>query len=193
MSDVKLYEAIAIGVSAGGLSALEKILPKLDKYIPMPVFIVQHISPDSDNYLPKHFDARSFVTVKEGEDKEKATPGTVYFAPPNYHLMVEYERTISLSTEGRVNYSRPSIDVLFDTAADAYGNKLIGVILTGANSDGALGLKKIKKFGGLTIVQSPETAEADAMPKAAIEAVEVDHILPLDEIGDFLNTLAMSK
>lgn len=193
MSDTKLYEAIVIGVSAGGLLALEKILPRLDKAIPMPVFVVQHISADSDNYLPRHFDARSFVTVKEGEDKEKVVPGTVYFAPPNYHLMVEFERTLSLSIEERVNFSRPSVDVLFETAAEAYGDKLIGVILTGANSDGAQGLKKIQQLGGLTIVQSPETAESDAMPKAAIKAANVDHVLPLNKIGDFINLLAMGE
>ena len=193
MSDTKLYEAIVIGVSAGGLLALEKIIPRFDKAIPIPVFVVQHISADSDNYLPRHFDARSFVTVKEGEDKEKVVPGTVYFAPPNYHLMVEFERILSLSIEERVNFSRPSVDVLFETAAEAYGDKLIGVILTGANSDGAQGLKKIHQLGGLTIVQSPETAEADAMPKAAIKAVDVDHVLPLNKIGDFINLLAMGE
>lgn len=193
MTDPKLYEAVVIGVSAGGLSALDKILPRLDKHIPVPVFVVQHLSPDSDNYLPRHFNARSLVTIKEGEDKEMAVPGTVYFAPPNYHLMLEFERTMSLSIDARVNFSRPSVDVLFETAAETYGDKLIGIILTGANSDGSMGLKKIQLFGGLTIVQSPETAKADAMPKAAIKAVAVDYVLPLDEIGDFINMLVMSK
>lgn len=193
MSDTKTYEAVVIGVSAGGLAALEKVLPKLDKDFPMPVIVVQHISPDSDNYLPMHFDRRCFVTVHEAEDKDVLQAGNVYFAPPNYHLMVELERTLALSVGEKVNFSRPSVDVLFETAAEAYGDKLIGIILTGANSDGAMGLKKVKDFGGLTIVQDPETAEADAMPKSAIDAVEVDHILPLNKIGHILNELGMKE
>lgn len=193
MVDMKLYDAVVIGVSAGGLAALEKILPKLDKSIPVPVLIVQHVSPGSDNYMPKHFDSRSKVTVKEAEDKEVPVHGTVYFAPPNYHLLVEFERTLALSVEERVNFSRPSVDVLFETAAEAYRDKLIGVVLTGANSDGANGLARIKRLGGLTIVQSPETAEADAMPLAALEAVEADHVLPLGEIGYFINSLLMGE
>ncbi len=193
MFEVKQYDAVVIGVSAGGLAALGEILPQLDKRIPVPIFIVQHVSPDSDNFMPTHFDSHCHVSVKEGEDKEPPEKGTVYFAPPNYHLLVELEKTLALSVEERVNYSRPSVDVLFDTAAEAYGDKLIGIILTGANSDGALGLRKIKQFGGLTIVQSPETAEADSMPRAAIEATDVDHLLPLSEIGVFLNSLLMDK
>ena len=113
----------------------------------------------------------------------------IYFAPPNYHLLVEYNQAIALSTEERVNFSRPSIDVLFETAADAYLDELVGVVLTGANSDGAAGMARIKQFGGLAVVQSPETAEAEAMPRAAIEAADVDYILPLNEIGCFLNSL----
>lgn len=189
MAQVGRYDAVVIGVSAGGLAALEKILPKLDETLPVPVLIVQHISPGSDNYMPLHFDRRCRVAVKEAEDKEEPQPGTVYFAPPNYHLLVELERSLALSTEERVNYSRPSIDVLFETAAEAFRERLIGIILTGANNDGARGLAKIKRFGGLTVVQSPETAEADAMPLAALEAVEADHVIPLSDIGYFINSL----
>lgn len=189
MDGVHLYDAVVIGVSTGGFQALEKILPRLHSEIPAPVFIVQHVSPDSNNYMTEHFSRRCRVRVKEAEDKETPAHGTIYFAPPDYHLMVEYCRTLALSADERVNFSRPSVDVLFETAAEAYGEKLIGIVLTGANSDGAAGLVKIKKMGGLTIVQSPETAEASAMPRAALAAVKVDHILPLEEIADFINRL----
>jgi len=115
--------------------------------------------------------------------------GTIYFAPANYHLLVEPDKTFSLSTEARVNYSRPSIDVLFESAADTYMDRLVGIILTGANSDGTNGAARIKELGGLIIAQDPETAEADAMPMSVVKHVQVDHILALNRIGDFINSL----
>ena len=189
MERLKQFEAVVIGVSAGGLAALEAILPVLEESFLMPVLVVQHLSPDSESYLPLHLDVRCVLHVKEAEDKEPLRPGTVYIAPPNYHLMVEADKTIALSAEERVNFSRPSVDVLFETAAEVFCHRLVGLILTGANSDGAAGLVKIKQFGGVAIVQAPETAVADAMPKAAIKAVDVDHVLPLDRIGPFLQVL----
>lgn len=189
MSTSRHYRAVVIGVSAGGLAALDKILPALGRTFSLPVLVVQHVSPTSENYLPIHFSQRCLLEVKEAEDKEQIEGGVIYFAPPNYHLLVEYNQAIALSTEERVNFSRPSIDVLFETAADAYLDELVGVVLTGANSDGAAGMARIKQFGGLAVVQSPETAEAEAMPRAAIEAADVDYILPLNEIGCFLNSL----
>ena len=183
------FKAIVIGASVGGMLALEKVLTKLSAEIPVPVFVVQHLSPDVGSYLKQHLARKSKLTVSEAEDKGVPAPGHVYLAPPNYHLLIEHDRTMSLTVDPKVNYSRPSVDVLFETAAEVYADKLIGVILTGANSDGAKGLAKIKRFGGMAIVQSPETAEADMMPRAAIEASDVDHILQLDEIGGFLNTL----
>lgn len=185
----KKYSAIVIGVSAGGLAALDRILPQLNKDFSIPILVVQHISPDSENYLPQHFSVRCTQIVKEAEDKEPISTGTIYFAAPNYHLMVECDRSIALSIDPKVNFSRPSVDVLFETAADAYCEELVGLVLTGGNFDGARGLAKIKELGGLTIVQSPETAEADAMPLAAIEAVSPDHVLPLNEIAELLNRL----
>jgi two-component system chemotaxis response regulator CheB len=116
-------------------------------------------------------------------------PGMAYLAPPNYHLLLEPDRTFTLTIDERVNYARPSIDVLFETAAEAYKDKLIGIILTGANNDGSKGLKKIKEFGGLAIVQDPETAEVASMPRAAILTSVVDHIIPLEEIAPLLNSL----
>jgi len=187
---MKQFEAVVIGVSAGGLAALEVVLPALGESFPLSVLVVQHLSPDSENYLPQHLDVRCALHAKEAEDKEPLRPGTVYVAPPNYHLMVEADKTIALSTEGRVNFSRPSVDVLFETAAEVFCERLVGVILTGANSDGATGAIKIKQFGGLVVVQDPETAVADAMPRAAIKSVSVDHVLPLDRIGPFLKALA---
>ena len=183
------YEAIVIGVSAGGLGALAEVLPKFDKDMTLPVMIVQHQSQDSDDFLVRYFDHLCRHSVREVEDKMPVESGTIYFAPANYHLLVEPDRTLSLSTEDRVNYSRPSIDVLFESAADTYTDRLVGIILTGANSDGTNGAARIKELGGLIIVQDPETAEAEAMPMSVIKHVRVDHILPLNRIGDFVNSL----
>lgn len=187
------YEAIVVGVSAGGLVALAEVLPKLDKDMTLPVMIVQHQSHDSDDFLVRYFDDLCRHSVKEVEDKMPVESGTIYFAPANYHLLVEPDKTFSLSTEARVNYSRPSIDVLFESAAEVYFDTLIGVIMTGANADGSKGLRKIKKCGGVTIVQAPETAEVDLMPRSAINSVEVDYIVPLDELGAFLNMMIMGR
>lgn len=187
------YKAIVIGVSAGGLDALSIILPALSPNFSLPVLVVQHISPQSDSYLVQHLNEHCALTVKEAEDKEAVCPGVVYLAPPNYHLLVEPEGILSLSMQERVNFARPSIDVLFESAADAWCPSLIGVILTGANEDGSKGLAKIKACGGLAIVQDPTTAFVDRMPKAAIDATAVDYILPLVEISFLLNRLAQDQ
>jgi len=181
------YDAVVIGVSAGGFHALRTVIPALRAGFPTPVLVVQHISPHADDFLARSLDQESRVGVKEAEEKERAQPGWVYIAPPNYHLLVELDGTLSLSIENRINYSRPSIDVLFEAAADAWGAKCIGVVLTGANDDGSRGLLAIKRRGGLAIVQDPATAEVDAMPRAAIARAHPDHILPLEAIGPFLN------
>ncbi|MEZ4525070.1 MAG: chemotaxis protein CheB [Desulfobacterales bacterium] len=186
---MKTYDAVVIGVSAGGMEALPVILEPLPEDFPVPILIVQHISPDSDGYLSRYLDSICPVKVREAGEKDEVRPGTVYLAPANYHLLVEDDRTLSLSVEERVNFARPSVDVLFETASDVFGPRLVGIILTGANRDGSMGLKKIRQNGGLTIVQSPETAFADDMPRAAIAAGPVDHILPLHQIGPFLCTL----
>ncbi len=185
------YDAVVIGVSAGGLTALDAILPAFSGDVHPAVLVVQHVSPDSGDYLATHFEKRCRVPVKEAEDKERIEPGVVYFAPPNYHLLVEPDHTLALSADERVKYSRPSIDVLFASAAEVFQDRLVGVILTGANDDGADGLATIKQYGGLAVVQSPDSAEADCMPKAAIAAVNVDYVAPLDRLGALLNTLAM--
>lgn len=185
-----IYEAVVIGVSAGGIAALEKILPKINPDYPAAIIIVQHMAVGGGNYLVDHFNASCTLPVKEAGDKEKIEAGTIYFAPANYHLLIEPHRSLALSVDKKVNYSRPSIDVLFHSAADAYCRNLIGVILTGANADGSAGLAAVKKRGGLTIVQVPETAEVATMPEAAINACLVDHILSLEQISSLLNNLA---
>ena len=178
-----------IGSSAGGLNALKVLFHGLDYRFNIPLIIVQHISPDSENYLIHILNNIMKLQVKEADEKEQPMPGMAYLAPPNYHLLLEPDRTFTLTIDERVNYARPSIDVLFETAAEAYKEKLVGVILTGANNDGSKGLKKIKEFGGLAIVQDPDTAEVDSMPRSAMQATTVDHIIPLEEIAPFLNSL----
>ncbi|MBN2639056.1 MAG: chemotaxis protein CheB [Bacteroidales bacterium] len=180
------YEAIVIGTSAGGLLTLKKMLPALPADFPCPIIVVQHISPQSDGYFIKMLDDICSLQVKEAVDTEQIKSGTIYFASPDYHLLIERDHTITLTMDEKVNYSRPSIDVLFETAAEAYGEKLIGLVLTGANADGASGLLKIKQYGGCTIVQNPEEAENPVMPEKAIRAVIPDHIADINEIVKIL-------
>ncbi len=177
------YKAVVIGSSAGGFHALKKIIPLLPADFSLPVLIVQHISPTSDNYMAKYLDKLSQVTVKEADEKEELKPGTVYISPPNYHLLVEEDLTISLSTDPKKNYSRPSIDILFETASYAFGDQLIGIILTGANNDGSQGLKMISDSGGLCIVQNPLEAESNCMPSSAIDVAKPQKVLSLSEIA----------
>lgn len=183
------YQAVVIGVSAGGIAALEKILPQIEKECNFSIMVVQHITADGGDYLVEHFSSCCSLSVRGAEDKQIIEPGTIYFAPANYHLLVERQKSLALSVDAKINYSRPSIDVLFETAAEAYGQDLVGVVLTGANADGAAGLAKVKELGGLTVVQSPDTAEVATMPLAAINSTQVDHVLRLNEIGSFLNVL----
>ncbi len=182
MGNQNTYRAIVIGASAGGLQALKKLLPALPADYPCAVLVVQHISPLSDNYMTTMLNAASAIKVKEADEKEKIVLSTVYIAPPDYHMLVETNERISFSADDKVNYSRPSIDVLFETAADTYGKQLIGIVLTGANADGAAGLLAVKNAGGYTIVQDPDDAENPAMPLAAIQLVKPHSILSLDEI-----------
>jgi two-component system chemotaxis response regulator CheB len=187
------YEAIVIGVSAGGMNALGTILPCFPADFALPVIIVQHMDPNSHDYLADHLNRKCNIQVKEAEDKESIINGVAYIAPANYHLLLEEDRTLSLSVDDLVNYSRPSIDVMFETAADVYTKRLVGVVLTGANADGSKGLTKIKTLGGLAVVQDPATAHVDYMPKAAIASTRVDHILPLEEIASLLLKLSNSS
>lgn len=187
------WEAVVIGVSAGGLKALATILAYLPADYSIPVIIVQHLLEGSDSFLVDYLNEQVSIRVKEAMDKETIRPGFVYVAPPGYHLLIEDDRIFSLSIDPKVNYSRPSIDVLFDSAAFVYQEKCLGIILTGANRDGSEGLRHIKMNGGQAIIQDPETAEYNMMPLAAMSAVKADHILALDEIGMYLLKLKPSK
>ncbi len=182
------FEIVVIGASHGGLSALQILLSDLSPEFPLPLVIVQHRKKDGDDGLCEYLKKRSRLPLVEPDDKEKIEPGRVYLAPRDYHLLIE-ESIFALSTESPVGFARPSIDVLFESAADIYRDRIIGVVLTGANRDGAKGLAKIKALGGLAVVQEPESAESRAMPEAAIGATKVDRILPLAEIAPFLNRL----
>lgn len=189
----RTFRAVVMGVSSGGLEALKVLVPGLRPDFGAPVLIVQHLSAQADSYLITRLGEVSGLTVKEAEDKEILQAGVVYLAPPDYHLMVEADGSLTLSVDPKVNFSRPSVDVLFETASDAFADRLVGVILTGASQDGAKGLARIKRRGGMAIVQSPESAQADAMPRAAIKSTSVDHVLPLQEISPFLNKLIGSS
>jgi two-component system chemotaxis response regulator CheB len=180
------YEAVVIGVSAGGIEALKVILAPLPASFPLPITIVQHRDERPDGFLAEYLNRLSGVSVSEAEDKEPLRAGHAYLAPAGYHLLIESDRTFSLSVDPRVNYSCPSIDVLFESAADAFAESLIGIVLTGANADGARGLKAIKARGGLAIVQNPQTAQAAAMPRAALEATAVDYLVDLPQIAPLL-------
>jgi len=186
----KSYDAVVIGGSSGSMEALQKIIPSLNRQLKIAVIVVYHIHPDSGDFMVKYLGQRSELAVRQPIDKEAIEPGVVYIAPPNYHLLVERNRSFALSIDEPVNYSRPSIDVLFQSAADTYTEKLVGIILSGANTDGSLGLKYLKDRGGLAIVQNPETAEMGTMPKGALSAASVDHILDPDGIASFLNQMA---
>jgi len=183
-------KAVAIGVSAGGLKALIKVFSNLPADFPIPIIVTQHLHPLEDSYLAELLGRITLLPVKEARDKEKIEPGNIYIAPPNYHLLMERNETISLSSDEKVNHSRPSIDVMFESAAYVWGSGLIGIILTGANSDGADGIKIIKEFGGLTIAEDPKVSEYPMMPKSAIDTGTVDKILTLSEINEFLINLS---
>ena len=188
-----MIDTVAIGVSAGGLNALSVVLPKLPGDLGLTIVIVQHVHEDSDNYMAEHLDGISAICVQEAAEKSALQPGHAYIAPPGYHLLVEEDRTFSLNADPPVNYARPSVDVFFESAAEVFEDKLVGIILTGANSDGARGLAAIKEAGGLAVVQDPVTAESSMMPSAAIEAIEVDHIFELSEIASFICALDKEK
>lgn len=180
------YELVVIGVSSGGLKALQTVLGGLRREFRSAVAIVQHRDRGSGDLLGELLKAVTFFPVSESEDKEGIMAGHIYLAPPDYHLLVE-DRHFSLSTEEPRWFARPSIDVLFESAAEAYGERLVGVILTGANRDGAQGLAAIAANDGLAVVQDPETAEKPDMPRAALAAVAEARVLPLEEIGPFLS------
>lgn len=179
-------EAIVIGASAGGVEALLNILTPLREGFGLPIVVVLHLPDVRRSHLAEVFARRVALPVLEASDKSRIEAGTLYFATPGYHLSVEQDRSFSLSLEDRVHYSRPAIDYLFESAADAYGPKLAAVLLTGANRDGAHGLAQVKRRGGLTVVQDPDEAQVATMPQAALDIHQPDHILTIRGIGRLL-------
>ena len=159
----------------------------------MPVVVVVHLTPNRPSLLPELFTARCAARVSETEDKLPASPGTIWFAPSNYHTLLEADGTFSLSVDPPVNFSRPSIDVLFESAAEAYGSRLTAVVLTGANDDGARGARSIRQRGGLVVVQDPESAEAKEMPRAAISKANPQIIASLSEIADLISQATQAE
>ena len=182
-SSLPVVDAIVVGASAGGVEALLKIFAPLARGYRLPIITVLHVPDERRSQLAEVFTTRLSIPVKEADDKESLVPGTMYFASPGYHLSIEADQTFSFSQEERVFHSRPSIDILFDSAADVFGPRLAGVLLTGANNDGAQGLARVKQCGGFTVVQDPKTAQARTMPEAALTLHTPDYLLPLHDIG----------
>ncbi len=183
------YKAIVIGGSAGSFQVITKVLSSLPKDFQLPVILSLHRLKHVRHGFVEALSIKSNVPVSEPDDKENIRKGNIYLAPANYHLCVELGNTFSLSTEEMVNNSRPSIDITLETAAYTYKDKLIGILLSGANKDGAFGMKRIHDRGGLTIVQEPSECMIDTMPASALKLTQIDYILKTDQIIKFLTEL----
>jgi two-component system chemotaxis response regulator CheB len=186
-------DAIVIGASAGGVEALSILLPALPADLRVALFIVVHLPRERPSLLAEIFTRKCAVKVREAEDKMRVEPGTVYFAPPDYHLLLDEGPQLALSIDELVHFSRPSIDVLFESAADIYAERLMGIILTGANDDGTAGLAAIHRAGGVTIVQEPESAQVPVMALSALKRTPADFVLPLAEIAALLQALLSAE
>lgn len=182
-------EAIVLGGSTGSIDALSQILPALAADYPIPIAVTLHVPPREPSVLVAVLAGMTAVAVREAGDKDSFAGPGVHVAPPDYHLLIESKRSFALSADEPVHFSRPSIDVLFETAADAFGPAVAGVLLSGASEDGARGLLRIRRAGGATVVQSPETASARTMPDAAIRLEAAEHVLSPADIGRFLASL----
>ncbi|HEY7785651.1 MAG TPA: chemotaxis protein CheB [Pyrinomonadaceae bacterium] len=186
------FEIVVVGTSTGGLKAMQTLLSSLPEDFPLAVVIVQHREAKAEVGLCEYLNRHSNLIVSEPEDKEEILPGRVYLAPSDYHLLIE-KRAFALSTDPPVSFARPSIDVLFESAADEYGKAVIGVILTGVKHDGARGLARIKSRGGFVLIEDPKTATCREMPQAAMDHTPVDRVLPLEEIAPLLQELTVSR
>jgi two-component system, chemotaxis family, protein-glutamate methylesterase/glutaminase len=180
------FAAVVIGGSAGGLEALSRILERLPSDFRLALAVVLHMPSTGPNILVQVLSCHTRLPVREAQDKEPAEPGTIFVAPPGYHLLVDRGPSFALSLDGPVHFSRPSIDVLFESAADEYGERLIGVLLSGANEDGASGLQAIERAGGLAVVQAPEEAQSPTMPEAALARCPGARVAPAIEIAAML-------
>jgi len=185
------FAIVALAASAGGLTALSRVLAALPASFPAPLVVVQHLDPRHRSLMAEILSRRTPLRVKQAEDGEQVGPATVYIAPPNRHLLVNSDGTLSLTQSQLVHFLRPSADLLFESVAASYGERAIAVVLTGTGNDGALGVKAIKKMEGTVIAQDEATAEFFGMPGAAIRSGSVDFVLPLDEIAMALVTLVM--
>ncbi|MGM0620900.1 MAG: chemotaxis protein CheB [Bacteroidota bacterium] len=188
-----MIKAIVIGASFGGMEAIKNLSFMLPSNFKIPIIAVLHIGSNTIDTFLSMLNKKSHYNVKEAEEKKLIKSGNFYFAPPNYHLQVEDNFKFSLSTDEKVNFSRPSIDVLFETAAWSFKNELIGVLLTGSNNDGANGLKTIREYGGITIVENPETAFAKTMPETAVKNSNPHYILDLKDIAGKITELTNEK
>ena len=189
---VRPFSLIVVGTSSGGVEALSAVLPALPPTLRIPVLVVIHLPRERPSLLVDIFAPKCRLPVREAQDKDPLLPGYIYFAPPDYHLLVDREQgrpQLALSADDLVNFSRPSIDVLFESAADLYGAAVLGLLLTGASHDGAAGLRSIREAGGYAVVQDPRHALAPAMAQAALALTPVDQVLPLAGIARFLETL----
>ncbi|MEH1900442.1 MAG: chemotaxis protein CheB [Nostoc sp.] len=187
------FDIVAIAASAGSLTALTKLLSTLPTEFTAAIAIVQHLGPQHRSFMAEILARRTTLNVKQAQEGDYLTPGTVYIAPPNRHLLANGDGTLSLSQSKLVHFLRPSADLLFESVAATYKDRAIALVLTGTGSDGAMGVEAIKKMGGTVIVQNIETAEFSGMPSAAIQTGKVDFILPLDEISTTLVTLVMGN
>ncbi len=191
---VRGIDAVVIGASAGGIEALTSMLPALRPGFRQTLIIVQHLPRERPSLLPGLFAAKCQLPVIEATDKVELAPGTVYLAPPDYHLLVDGNPPhLALSIDPPVHFSRPSIDVLFESAADVYAHRLLGIVLSGSNADGAQGLAAVKKMGGVTAVQDPATALFSTMPAAALARGRADFVLSIEALGGLLKELAGSS
>jgi two-component system, chemotaxis family, protein-glutamate methylesterase/glutaminase len=182
-------ELFVIGASAGGIDMLNRILPHFEKCGQFSVVVVIHLPPEGPNLLTSLFEPVCKLNASEAIPGEPLKRDHIYFAPSDYHLCLEPNHTLSLSSEEPLNFSRPSIDILFESAAFAFGHKACGILLTGANNDGALGLKKIQEAGGIAIVQEPKDAEYDTMPLSAMEIMRPDYIMNKVELSELIKNL----
>jgi two-component system chemotaxis response regulator CheB len=187
------FDLVVIGGSAGAIEVLAKLLSGLTEKFTLAVAIVIHLPPEGPNVLHEILAGPGAPPMKLAEDKEPIAPGTIYFAPPDYHLLVESGHTFALSQDDRVHYSRPAVDVLFESAAEAYRDRLLGIILSGANADGAAGLKAIVASGGVAVVQALESADMIAMPAAALEAAPASREMDVKAMADLLRELGESN
>lgn len=186
---MKNCKALIIGGSAGSLDVLLKVLPQIDVDINFPIIIVVHRKQGTDSLLSDLLASKTKLKVKDIDEKENILSKTIYIVPSDYHLLIEKDFTFSFDYSEKVNYSRPSIDVTFQSAAEVYLDKLVCILLSGSNADGVNGLITVKNYGGETIVQDPDTAQVDYMPRQAMLKANVDHVLRIEEMADYINSL----